>query len=355
MSFDALKNIKSIEIGDLFSLLPSFDLGEQVLLLTSGYFARQNIACRIVESLPNAEVLVYSQVMPNPEVKNLESLKQEYNTKFSSIIALGGGSVLDTAKILSLWLGSRDTLFSALNDSCLKNVPLIPVIAIPTTAGTGAEVTPFATAWDRENNKKHSITGIKPSSVILDANMTLSLGRSETLYSALDALSHALESLWNINRTDKTSEYALAAIDLICHYLPKVLDKSGNVEAREKLLLAATLSGLAISETKTAIAHAISYPVTLQFGVPHGLACSFTLMSILNLYGYEKLNLSRDLADRVVSLLRNLKLSEEIERFVQWPDLLEQMNTQLDPSRAGNFAIKFGEQDILDIIQGARD
>jgi alcohol dehydrogenase len=102
-----------------------------------------------------------------------------------------------------------------------------------------------------------------------------------TLSTGLDALSHALESIWNVNANPVSARYAVGAAQLILDYLPPLIDDLGNLDLRSKIAQAALYAGLAFSNTKTAIAHNISYPITLRWGVPHGIACSFTLPTVL--------------------------------------------------------------------------
>jgi alcohol dehydrogenase len=176
----------------------------------------------------------------------------------------------------------------------------------------------------------------------------------DTLYPALDALSHALESIWNTNRTDESQGYSTQAINKICESLPQVLEQPKNLVARKNLQRAAALAGLAISQTKTAIAHAISYPLTVKYTVPHGLACSFTLAAIIREEGAKKLNLAPALADKVLSLLQTLTLEQEIIKFVDWQTLISQFEPVVDPSRAGNFVIEINANWLKIIIANSQ-
>ena len=262
-------------------------------------------------------------------------------------MVLGGGSAIDTAKVLSrLLIEPGLSLKSMLNSPTQDVKKSIKLIAIPTTSGTGAEVTPFATVWDSVEQKKHSLIDVTPDVAILDPSLTLTLGYQDTLYPALDALSHALESLWNKNRTSESEEYAIEAIHLICNALAEVLENPKNLIARKEVQRAATLAGLAISQTRTAIAHAISYPLTLMYGVPHGLACSFTLAAIIREVGAVKLNLSNGAVDKVLDLLFTLGLDKEMAKFVDVNQALSCFNEKLDPSRAGNFTLPI-DQNLL--------
>jgi alcohol dehydrogenase len=267
---------------------------------------------------------------------------------------LGGGSVIDTAKVAACLLAEPSlNLKDLLIDPVGSPRPRIYLIAIPTTAGTGAEVTPFATVWDRGVEKKYSVINVAPDVAILDPGLTLSLPRQETIYTALDALSHALESLWNKNRTPESAVYAQESIEEICQALPQVLSAPGNYPARQQLQIAATLAGIAISQTRTAIAHAISYSLTAKYGVPHGLACSFTLAAIMREVGKDRLEIPESLFDKTWHLLEKLQLDKEIERYVDWQNIIGQAEIALDPSRAGNFIIDIDSGLIKRLMSGS--
>ncbi|PKH00834.1 phosphonoacetaldehyde reductase [Paraglaciecola sp. MB-3u-78] len=324
----------------------------KVLLVTSDSFKRRGIVKNVIEHCGDAHFIVFDKVTPNPELTDLQHWINELKSgSITQVVALGGGSVIDTAKVMAYMLANLDVeLKTSLQQSSIAKTPSLPLIAIPTTSGTGSEVTPFATVWDSAAQKKFSLANVAPTVAILDAHLTLSLPRQETLYPALDALSHALESLWNKNRTVQSQEHAIQAIEGICEALPQILENAQNLTARKTLQQAATLAGLAISHTKTAIAHAISYPLTIKYGMPHGLACSFTLVAIMHELGYEKLNLSIDLVDTILELLVGLDLDKEIVKFIDWQTLVEQFDPNLDPSRADNFVIPINSDWLIGII-----
>lgn len=347
-------DVNIIECDDVTSVLPSLVSSGNVLLVTSKGFVKRGTVSHLVEPLGASRAWVFDDVTPNPEKSHLQGASEDFVGRgIQQVVALGGGSVIDAAKVFCALLSyPNSSLDELLSTDVVES--RINLIAIPTTSGTGAEVTPFATVWQSDIGKKYSLYGVRPSSAILDPNLTLSLPTKETLYPALDALSHAIESLWNVNCTAQSSQYAHYAIDLICSNLPKVLSEPDNFVARKNLQLASIAAGMAISITKTAIAHAISYPLTMQFNVPHGLACSFTIDSIINIFGGQQLNLSSELAVDVQTLLRSLNLSKEIESYVKWDTLLDDLNIQLDPSRAGNFIIDFEKLNVQELLLGAQ-
>ncbi len=162
-----------------------------------------------------------------------------------------------------------------------------PIVAMPTTAGTGSEVTMWATIWDMKEKQKYSLShpGLYPQIALLDPELTRTLPKNETIYSGLDALSHAMESIWNKNHNPISDTFALKAIDLVRRYLPKLCKDPGNIDLRASVFHASLFAGLAFSNTKTALAHSISYPLTYHFNIPHGLACALPLPHILQFNG----------------------------------------------------------------------
>jgi phosphonate metabolism-associated iron-containing alcohol dehydrogenase len=328
-------------ISQLPSLVPK---SGNILLVTTCGFVKRGVATRIEEMLGVERVCTFSDVTPNPDLDDLDRATEQYSgASIAVIVALGGGSVLDVAKVLSVTLpcGFSQPLQQIFRDKIrLRWGGNLPVIAIPTTSGTGAEVTPFATVWDGINHKKYSLTGgnIYPHTALLDPELTLTLPAKETLYTALDTISHALESLWNKNRTPVSEGYAMSALTMSAKALHRVMENPSDIEARTKMQQASFLAGLAISQTRTAIAHSISYPLTIHFGVPHGLACSFTLANVIQLYleqnpGSEFSALMCDWAD----LLTKLDLFSHLHNFVSAEQILSLQDEMISPGRADNF------------------
>ncbi len=234
-----------------------------------------------------APCLTIDDVMPNPDLQGLGEicarLKRAQPTP-QVLLALGGGSVMDTAKVLAAsngdFSGVRRYLVEGDGAESLGD---LPIIAVPTTAGTGSEVTCWATVWDSKAGAKYSLSHPKlfPETAIIDPSLTLAMPGNLTVATALDALSHALESIWNRNANPVSTTYAVAAAREILAVLPKLVKDLGNIELRSRMAKAAVLAGLAFSNTKTALAHSLSYPITLRHGIAHGIACSFSLPLVL--------------------------------------------------------------------------
>jgi len=336
-------------------------LGKQLgrgawLLVTTQGAIRRGWAAQIQAQLDASHtLLVCDDISSNPELDHLDGLTQRYRgLGLQGLIALGGGSALDAAKVLSVTLPSP--LEMPLGDRLRAGgvqpwAHHLPVVAVPTTSGTGAEATPFATVWDRAAHKKHSVHGplIYPALALLDPYLTLSLPTQETLHTGLDATSHALESIWNKNSTPVSAALAWQALALIAEAFPFVLHDPDNLDAREAMQQASLLAGMAIAQTRTAIAHSISYPITSHHGVPHGLACSFTLPHLIRVNMKSFAAAHRQVAANILTLLDSLRLDSELRKYTQ-EDLLLLQNEMHTPERAGNYT---GETDIERIIRAS--
>ncbi|MGG3799028.1 phosphonoacetaldehyde reductase [Metabacillus fastidiosus] len=341
-------------LNNLKDLIPK----GKVLLITTAGFTERGVTDQVKEKLLQTTILVYDKVTPNPELTVLEEMTKEFKTMgICSIIALGGGSVMDTAKVLSVTLPSD--LEYPLDEVLIQQKSHIwktslPVIAVPTTSGSGAEVTPFATVWDTNTHKKYSVTGehLYPIYALLDPLLTMSLSYQQTLFTALDAISHSLESIWNKNRTSVSESFAVQALVLANEALPKLLEYPNDKELRARMQQASVLAGLAISQTRTAIAHSISYPLTMHLNIPHGLASSFTLSEIIK-SNWDTLseNIYSNVIKTTEKMLENLNLSNEITKYATSDQILMYVNEMFTPERAGNYINAVSNGDINSLLK----
>lgn len=331
------------------------------LLVTSPGFSRRGITKRVREILGD-RLTIYDAVTPNPDLDDLDAVWDELrSTEIDGVIALGGGSVLDSGKALAASLAVTKGNFLArmlrsedgqLPERCL------PIIAIPTTAGTGSEVTPFATIWDGSSHRKHSLTGeqLFPGIALLDPQLALTLPRHETLYSALDCISHSLETLWNRHRTPISEGLAIHALHLAVETLPALLDHPDDLGSRTTMQMASLLAGIAISQNRTALAHSISYPLTSHFGVPHGLAASFTLPALID-HIREKDGWPGEqewrIVDEIYRLLAGLQLHKMISGFVSTPEAIAKAPEMLAPNRANHFILPVDQDTVRSLLHRA--
>ncbi len=278
-------------------LLAGLTEGQTVALVTFPEARALGVVERIQAMLGERLVYLVEDVQPNPDVAHLRRTYERFWQQAGAcdcVVAIGGGSVIDTAK--ALIVGTEQGCFDDLLALLASGNPFVParyktLIAAPTTAGTGSEVTPWATIWDAEQQKKYSLhlDCTWPSVALIDPQLMVSVPAAVTVSTGLDALSHALEAIWNRNANPLSDTYAVSAIEDILHCLPLLHKNLGNRELRSRMALAALKAGMAFSNTKTALAHSISYEITLRHGVPHGIACSFTLPLVLGLaWGHDE-------------------------------------------------------------------
>lgn len=193
-------------------------------------------------------------------------------------VALGGGSVIDAAKAAAIVLATGEPL-TALKVPRIVDLAVTPVVAIPTTAGTGSEVTRAAVITDTAGNEKMLILGTAalPAAAIVDYELTLTCPFRVTVDTGIDALTHALEALVNRNANAHSDALALSALRLIGPNLEVAAREPANRPAREAMMLGATHAGLAVSNTSTALIHGLSRPVGAFFHVPHGMSNAMVL------------------------------------------------------------------------------
>jgi phosphonate metabolism-associated iron-containing alcohol dehydrogenase len=269
--------------------LPAILAGRRAVLVTFPEAEALGLGARLRAILGPALAAIEDGVEPNPDVAGLAPMYERFwreHADVEAVIAVGGGSAIDTAK--ALMVGTATGRFDDLVALLAAGKPFKPhrvkaLIAVPTTAGTGSEVTPWATIWDKAAGRKHSLhlPETWPEAAVVDPDLMLTLPASVTVQSGLDALSHSLEAIWNVNANPISDTYAIAAAREVMATLPALLGDPKNRDLRGRMALAALKAGMAFSNTKTALAHSISYEMTLRFGLPHGIACSFTLPMVL--------------------------------------------------------------------------
>ncbi|MBM4441165.1 MAG: iron-containing alcohol dehydrogenase [Candidatus Rokubacteria bacterium] len=274
--------------GEAVETLRDVLAGRPYVLVTSAGWVRRGLVERIGKACGDPAHM-FAHVRENPTLEALAALAPDLSPLRGGgavIVALGGGSVMDAAKSLAVALGDGGDVATV--DACARTgAPLpvalvpVPIVCLPTTAGTGSEVTSTATLWDGATGAKYSLADARlyPEAAVLDPELTASAPPALTLAAGLDAFSHALESIWNVRHNALSDGLAMAAVTRIRRALPGAV-RAPDMAARAELQTAALFAGLAISATRTALAHSISYPLTGRFGLRHGLACSFTLAEV---------------------------------------------------------------------------
>lgn len=240
-------------------------------------------------------VHLVTEIPANPSVQDvadlLEALRQqEFDPE--AILAIGGGSCMDLAKALSAFWRlppslsrSGDSVREGIHEKAYlaKGHSLVPLVTMPTTSGTGSEVTHWATIWDSQNQQKLSIDcpELFPLGAVLIPEWTAGMPAALTLSTGLDALSHAMEAFWANASTPLSRALSIAAVQKIRCFLPQVLSKPQDIVLRQEMCVASLLAGLAFSGTRTTACHSLSYPLTMLHGIPHGFAAALTLLPVL--------------------------------------------------------------------------
>ncbi|MCI7790603.1 MAG: phosphonoacetaldehyde reductase [Lachnospiraceae bacterium] len=259
----------------------------KILLIKWSETALQNEAGKeLQEALSDCEVTELIFEKSNPDIHDLYKLYQnKRQNKPELIIAVGGGSVLDIAKSLAAVLDKEYATVEELREAIMqKNTgrPYCPWVGIPTTAGTGSEVTCWATIWDGEKGSKLSLEDKRnyAYAAFIEPEFTMSMPMKLVVSSALDAVAHATESYWAKAHNLVSGIYALKAISMIMTNLEKLMENPKK-EYYLAMAEASMFAGRAFSNTKTTACHSISYPLTLHYGIPHGVAVSMLLPALL--------------------------------------------------------------------------
>ena len=315
-------------------------------------------------------VQLYTDIAPNPTVEDVAALLKrlkEQPFEPTAILAIGGGSCMDLGKAVAA-LGNLPqpptpaSVREALNSKAYAAADKRPeLIAMPTTAGTGSEVTRWATVWDPQEKRKLSIDTPEgyPAAAVIIPEWTVGMPPSITLSTGLDALSHAMEAFWAVSRNPLSQELAIAAVTKIRDALPAALADLGDRNARQEMALGSLMAGIAFSQTRTTACHSISYPLTMLHGIPHGFATAITLSSVM-----------RRNAAAVPEINRLEEVFYDAEGFDAWmedtadgiepltlsgfgvkeADLREICNLAFTPGHMDNNPVAFTQADVMEIL-----
>ena len=255
---------------------------------------------------------IYSDIQPNPQLSGAAAaaeLIRELDA--DGVIGMGGGSTLDTAKFAAAIAkdgGEADDYFYGRRPFPTEH---IPVLTVPTTAGTGSEVTQVSVMSRGKEKKTINHPAFMPKAAIVDPRLTLSVPPRTTMITGLDALAHALEGYWSRNHQPISDLAAVEAVRLVLEHLEAAWRDGTDEGARTGMSLAALLGGLAFALPKTAGSHACSYPLSEDYGLPHGEACAFTLDSFVRINADARLETlcrragltgTAELAERITAL-----------------------------------------------------
>ncbi|MGO9568174.1 MAG: iron-containing alcohol dehydrogenase family protein [Desulfomonilaceae bacterium] len=290
-----------------------------------------------------AVLSVFSRVEPNPTTDNVEQgLAQAREFKPRLLVALGGGSAMDCAKAINILL-NRGGRLQDYAGPVLGGSALLPLVALPTTAGTGSEVSPFLLISDNESHSKIVIRDPQaiPKVAVLDPVLTQSLPPEATLYAGLDAMVHGFESYVALGSQPYSQALAMQAVELIVGNLPRVMAEPANLEARGSMLVAANLAGMAFSLSYLGLAHSLANALAKVGAVPHGMAVGMMLSRVI---GFN----SRVVGDQYYKLARHVlgdQCPSQVDASCEaLADFVHSFGVRLGmPATLGSIGIKAGQ------------
>ena len=258
---------------------------KKVMIVYDGGVKAAGIAEKIVDQVKKAEVeyLIFDGVIPNPTNEVVEeAAKLAKEAKVEGMVAVGGGSSIDLAKAVNVLMTNPGTIGEYGGMNMVKN-PCLPLIAIPTTAGTSSEITNVSALIDTEKVIKYVVIDNKivASDVIADPEFTKTMPVSVTAATGMDAITHAVESYISNEATPLTEYNSLKGLSMLYENLPKVVENGSDMEARENMMLGCIITGFGFSNANLGFVHAIAHTLSAHFGLAHGLANACVLPYVM--------------------------------------------------------------------------
>lgn len=303
-------------LGDLIKE----DDGKKVFIVTDQGLIRTGIIDRITNILDKAEIKyqLYSEITPDPTSEILQAALDVFlQDRFDLIIGIGGGSSIDSAKGIAILDSNEGNIFDYEGANKIQKTK-IPIIAIPTTAGTGAEVSASCVITDSKNHYKVSIRSpyLCPKIALLDPTLITSLPPLIAASTGMDALTHAIEAYVSTNSSPFTDALALKAIHELGEYLPSFVARRDNLEAASHVLMASTSAGMAFTWARVATVHAISHALGGHCKVAHGIANAMALPTVMEYSLIGNLSKYKEIAKALGQEVTHLNNAEGAERAV---------------------------------------
>lgn len=358
---NSLDNIK-----DILKRLKSKNV---LIIVYSELFLNSENYKNILSSISdyNVKSIVYN--VSNPDIEDLYNLSCDKSFDFDIVIGIGGGSVLDISKTLCIFKDSKydsiDDFRKVVMEKTYKKLNITSnFIGIPTTTGTGSEVTHWATIWDKKKNKKLSIDDVRlyAKAAIVDPKMTITLPYRSVIITGLDAICHATESYWAKSTSEIPKMYALKAIKKIFTALIEFSKDTSKVYLIKTIAEGSMLAGMAFSNTRSTSCHSISYPLSLNYNVPHGIAACITLGDIIEynkeyIEGFEELlnafncKNGQDIKDIIFATLERVDLKHNLKEYGMQKEDIENIVSQCyTKGRMDNNPVIIKEEDLEVIL-----
>ncbi len=305
---------------------------KSVLLVTDKGITSLGLTTPLLKELENAciQCIVFDETVPNPTIGNIEDALKVYHANDArAIIAFGGGSSMDCAKGVGARVSNPNKSIPQMRGllKVTRRIPLL--IAVPTTAGTGSETTIAAVISNPETHEKYAVNDQKltPHVAVLDPLLTVGLPPHITSTTGLDALTHAVEAYIGRSNTAETRQAAQEAVKLIHENLFHAYTNGKDLKARQNMLKASFLAGVAFTRAYVGYVHALAHTLGGYYGVPHGLANAILLPVVLDYFGSSVDQPLAELADLIGIAQTTDTRSQKAAKFIQWiKDLETSMN-----------------------------
>ncbi|HHU31445.1 MAG: iron-containing alcohol dehydrogenase family protein [Zhaonellaceae bacterium] len=319
---------------------------DKVLIVTDKGLVKAGVVEKVVKELDEigVENVIYDEVKANPHADTVQAVldlaKKEAAT---AVVAIGGGSPMDVAKAVAMLITNEGTYEDYQWNGKIPTKPSATLVQIPTTAGTGSEVTRCAVIIDRNTKKGVNLDEFFATAALIDAELMVSLPPAITSTTGMDALTHAIEAYIGLGSNPVTDAWAIQAIELLAEYLPKAFANGANIEAREKVALASSLAGVAMDQAGLGFVHAMSGPLSSYYDVPHGLSnavllpygMQFNLIAVpekmariavalgVDTYGMSVKEAAQAAVDAVQELCWDLEIPEDMSEYFKKEEDIE--------------------------------
>jgi len=300
-----------------------------VLIVTDKKIMAMGLLDHLLNQLKKKDIayIIFDETVPNPTIENIEVARKRYiENECKAIIGFGGGSAIDCAKGVGARIARPKKSIPQMKGQLKVGKKTPPIIAIPTTAGTGSEATLAAVVTNPKTQEKYAINDVHliPSYAIHDPLLTVKLPAQLTATTGMDALTHAVEAYIGKSNTKETKKYAIKAVKLIFEHLEEAYFNPSNMEARSKMLKASYYAGLAFTRAYVGNVHAIAHTFGGFYNVPHGLANAIILPYVLTYYGKKVDKQLSELADLVD--IRPQGKQKKSQAFIEE---IKKMNTRM--------------------------
>ena len=267
--------------------LGNFTKGKNVLIICDPYFFKAGVANSIGKNTDADNVYYYSDIIPNPTLECLTKAS-EYakSNKVNVVVGLGGGSALDVSKAVASLINEDFTIYEFLDQSLHFGKRDTELILIPTTAGTGSEVTNVGVFNHELTGKKSPIVeeNFWADIAIVDSTLTYTTPAHITASTGMDAFCHAIEAYWNKNSNPICDAISMNALEMIINNIEMAYKSPEDKNSRSNMMLASLMAGISFSQTRTTGIHALSFPITTDFNVDHGTSCAINLPAFIRLF-----------------------------------------------------------------------